>query len=218
MALRVHFSGIFSLHKNSVRKEEQKITKRRASAPENFSLFDCATKLALTRTYLFLSNLRKFKMKLLAIFIIIIVNKYFIVQSAPNQPEDDDNESSLLDFSDDQIEEEARRRWFGGPWSAEDASAILNQALDQVSNSADGSSRRGRFFYEAKQLLEMLTSEESAELNYLDDSREDDPDYMDEPVQVGSGHVVSRETMSKIVDMFDGLNGQIVCQEHRKTL
>lgn len=111
------------------------------------------------------------------------------------------------DLSEAEIEDESRRRSIGGPWEPSQALAILNEAIGQM--DPDQGSKRARLFtLQAQALLSLLTGIENPVVEKEMEEDSSDGDYMDEPVEVGSGHQPSRETMARILDMIEGRNGQ----------
>lgn len=124
--------------------------------------------------------------------------------------EDEDNVDLLSDLSEQQVEEELRRRAIGGPWSAEESLAILNRAASMINNGV-GQERSRKYTSEAQGLLELLTREANPMRPFEESSTEDhssDDDYVEEKIEVGSGHTATRATMQRILDMVDGSNGQ----------
>lgn len=84
---------------------------------------------------------------------------------------------------------------------------MLNTAIDLLSNRTR-SPRSPKFKPEAENLLELITGEENPQVELATDEDKNDEDWFEEPLVVGSGHVVSLETMRKIIDMREGTNGQ----------
>lgn len=122
---------------------------------------------------------------------------------------EDDREPSELrnDLTEAEIEDEGRRRNIGGPWEPNQALGILHEAISQM--NPDGSGKRARqFTHQAQAILSLLTGVDNPVVESETEEPTSDEDYMDEPVEVGSGHKPSRETMAKILDMVDGKNGQ----------
>ena len=114
-------------------------------------------------------------------------------------------EFSIIDLDDADLEGEVRRRNLGGPWEPEEAMAILNTAIDQISRY--NSSRARRFTNEAKFILTLLTAQEEPlveaqiEVDY-------DPDFIEDEEGVATGHTPSASTVRKILNMIDGTEGQ----------
>lgn len=122
--------------------------------------------------------------------------------------QDNTSETSLEDFDDKEIEDELRRRWLGGPWSPDEASTILNSAIDVLFNK-NQPNRPRKFQAEAKHIIELLTADPESQVE--DDTPRiatNDMDYYDDQVMIGSGHHVSSKTMRTILDMYEGTNGQ----------
>lgn len=121
-----------------------------------------------------------------------------------NEVEDEDN-SSLADVVDVDIEQEERRRWIGGPWSAEEAVSIFNVGLDLL-RDPNRTKRKRRFEIEAKQLIQIITG--------IDDAKVEQPEVVgddeewDDGPEIVNGHVVEPKTQKLILDMLDGTNGQ----------
>lgn len=113
---------------------------------------------------------------------------------------------SLIEISDSELEDEIRRRWLGGLWSGEEALSLLNRAIDCIGGRKT-TARETKFASEAQHLVELITGETSPEVDLTTDDVED-PDYVDESYEVGSVHTVTRKTMSLILDMIAGSNGQ----------
>lgn len=143
------------------------------------------------------------KASLLALLFLAAVITIF---SAPLPVEDEQDESGLIEVPDVQLEDELRRRGIGGPWEPGYALKILEEAIDQLKSNY--TKRTRKFHSQASALLELLTGqcEPTIDLEGEPDTAEmyEDPLSDDEDIR----WTPSRETMQKIVDMIDGLNGQ----------
>lgn len=126
----------------------------------------------------------------------------------------DDDQDGLIDIADEALEDEYRRRWLGGPWSAEDAMSIINEASDILTNKTR-SRRHHRFQHQASSILELITGLDQPNMMPETDST-DDSEYSvvtDELYTLDSGHVVSDETIKKILQMNEGDPGPPVVRK-----
>lgn len=144
--------------------------------------------------------------------LIIGIATLLIISGAKSVLSDDcrTSENSLREVEDEAIEEEVRRRMLGGPWTPEESISIMNAAIDLLTAPVDEQKRPRRFQTEARHLIRLLTDEEDTfvetSANRTDNTAAD-IDYTDEPLEMG-GHTPSDETLRKILDMVDGVNGQ----------
>lgn len=116
-----------------------------------------------------------------------------------------EDEISLKHYEDEKIEEELRLLWLGGPCSPEQAVTIFNRIIDILNDKKSVSSRTIRFTIEAENPIRLLTGDEDSRVeNPVETKNQEDPDWLDEEFEAGSGHLVDRNTMVTIMDMHDG--------------
>lgn len=97
----------------------------------------------------------------LATLIFLLASVSFCM-SAPSGSQHE-GECRLIDFNDVELNEELRKRGIGGPWSADEAFAIINRASD-ILNGKNGNNRKRLYQNEAEELLSILTGEENPEM------------------------------------------------------
>lgn len=146
--------------------------------------------------------------KLLSILVIIS-----FVHSISNESQDEEEGINLSNVSDENLATEIRRRGLNGPWSSDEAASILNMAAD-VMREDFKVVRHRKFLSEAKFLSQLLTNE--IEPIIYTEPEGDKEDYFDDPIIV-DGREIRASTMRKIVDMYEGRNGQSQRSEESMT-